>query len=129
MSGFWTIVVAVLSFGTAITIGLFMGLRDGNRREPIKRSEADGCHYGWESCIDPDCSWCAAPHPGEDDADAAFESAMRMLNGEAADAAMDPMVERIVAIVQNAIVEAEAVELDECEREFLADPMHFGRRS
>lgn len=81
-----------------------------------------------EPCIDPDCSNCAAPLPDEDDADAAFASAMRMLNGEAADEAMDPIVERIVAMVQDAVVEAEAVELDECEAEFLADPMHFGRR-
>lgn len=80
-----------------------------------------------EPCMDPDCANCAAPFPGEDDADAAFASAMRMLNGEAADVVMDPLVERIVGIVQNAIVEAEAVELEECEAEFLADPMHFGK--
>ena len=80
-----------------------------------------------EPCIDPDCANCAAPLPDEDDADAAFASAMRMLNGAWEDEAMDPLVERIVAIVQNAVVEAEAVELDECEAEFLADPMHFGR--
>jgi hypothetical protein len=80
-----------------------------------------------EPCTDPDCANCAAPLPGEDDADAAFDSVMRILNGEEADEAMDPIVERIVAIVQNAVVEAEAVELEECEAEFLADPMHFGR--
>ena len=81
-----------------------------------------------EPCIDPDCSNCAAPLPDEDDADAAFASAMRMINGATADEVMDPIVERIVAMVQDAVVEAEAVELDECEAEFLADPMHFGRR-
>lgn len=62
-----------------------------------------------------------------DPLDLHFESAMRMLSGAEADAVMDPIVERIVTTVRNAIAAAEAVELDEHEAEFLADPMHFGR--
>lgn len=62
-----------------------------------------------------------------DPLDEHFDSVMQMLNGVIDASALDPMVERIVAKVHEAIAEAEAVELHECEAEFLADPMHFGR--
>lgn len=63
---------------------------------------------------------------GEPDVDAHFDSVNEMLNGSQT-AAMDPIVARIVDKVHEVIAAAEAVELEECEQEFLADPMHFGR--
>ena len=62
-----------------------------------------------------------------DPLDEHFDSVMDMLNGAVTDPAMDAIVDRIVAKVHEVIAAAEAVELHECEAEFLADPMNFGR--
>lgn len=66
-------------------------------------------------------------NPTPDPLDEHFNSVMRMLNGVVDGVALDPMVEHIVSKVHEAIAEAEAAELAECEEEFLADPMNFGR--
>lgn len=64
-----------------------------------------------------------------DPLDEHFDSVMAMLNGAVTDPAMDAIVGRIVAKVHEVIAEVEAAEDFEREAEFLADPMHFGRRS
>ena len=80
-----------------------------------------------EPCSDPDCANCVVPLP-EEDVDEHFDRVVQMLNGVIESADLDPMVERIVAKVHEVIAAAEAVELEECADEFLADPLNFGRR-